>query len=356
MVNYKKQGHRFVSSLLKWNTIENERQMPWKGEKDPYRIWLSEIILQQTRVEQGLAYYERFVRTFPTISSLAAAPDQSIFKLWEGLGYYSRCRNLIHTARFIQNELGGKFPGNYHEILSLKGIGPYTAAAIASFAYNQPYAVVDGNVYRVLSRIFDVDVPVDSTRGRKFFNEMANALLPAGKAGIYNQAIMDFGAVICKPSPICANCFFSRHCAAFLKGTQLMLPVKGKKPVKKQRWFFYFILNSKNAVLLRQRQKGDIWQSLYEPVLIETYRNVSLKKAVEVFEKEWGYDGSAYHIAGTHHHVQQLTHQQINFTFINTNVKTRKPIPGFSWIPRKSFSAYAFPKALKEALGNGEMV
>jgi A/G-specific adenine glycosylase len=350
MKKYDSTGRRFVKELLQWNACENNRSMPWKGEKDPYRIWLSEIILQQTRVEQGLAYYQRFIETYPTISQLAAAPDQAVFKLWEGLGYYSRCRNLIHTARVIEKHKGGNFPGNYKDIISLKGIGPYTASAIASFAYNQPFAVLDGNVFRVLSRIFDIETPVDSTRGRSDFKNLADALLPATQAGIYNQAIMDFGAVICKPLPLCADCFFNRHCAAFLTGKQLLLPVKGKKQVKKKRWFYYFIINSKESVLIRQRKAGDIWQSLFEPLLIETGKNSDLKTITAQFENESGYSSTDYHVNSINTQSQQLTHQQINFTFITIDVKIRKQPAGYKWVPRKSFHSFAFPKYIREVL------
>src|SRR5688572_25601737 len=182
---------RFTSILLKWDREQNIRQMPWKEEKDPYKIWLSEIILQQTRVEQGLNYYKNFIKTYPDIRQLARAPDEKVFKLWEGLGYYTRCRNLIATARHISNELKGKFPDNYKDIEALKGVGPYTAAAISSFAFNLPHAVLDGNVFRVLARIFGIDKPVDSTEGKKYFTALAEELLDKKQPGKYNQAIMD---------------------------------------------------------------------------------------------------------------------------------------------------------------------
>ena len=203
--------------------------MPWKGEKDPYKIWVSEIILQQTRVEQGLKYYTNFISTFADIDELAAAADQKIYKAWEGLGYYTRCRNLIETARHISRNLNGKFPQRYEEIKKLKGIGSYTASAIASFAFDEPYAVVDGNVFRVISRIFGINKPIDSTQGKIFFTRLANELLDEQNPALYNQAIMDFGAVICKPIPICKNCPFSKHCKAFKNGSVFSLPVKSKK-------------------------------------------------------------------------------------------------------------------------------
>ncbi len=190
---------KFPALLMRWNRLQNTRQMPWKGEKDPYKIWLSEIILQQTRVEQGLKYYEKFVSNFPEVHKLAAAKDEKVYKLWEGLGYYTRCRNLIESARFISKNLNGKFPSTFDNILALKGVGHYTASAIASFAYNLPHAVVDGNVFRVLSRFFGIKTPIDSTKGKKLFTQLAIELLDKKKPGIYNQGLMDFGAVICKP-------------------------------------------------------------------------------------------------------------------------------------------------------------
>ena len=186
----------FTQQLMLWDNQENNRKMPWKGEKDPYKIWLSEVILQQTRVEQGLDYYNKFIETFPTIGLLANAKDESVFKLWEGLGYYSRCRNLLFTARYIAFELGGQFPNNYDAILNLKGVGPYTAAAISSFAYEQPYAVVDGNVFRVIARYFGIEKPTDTNEGKELFAALANKLLDKTQPGKYNQAIMDFGATI----------------------------------------------------------------------------------------------------------------------------------------------------------------
>src|SRR5215218_589494 len=213
----------FVKGLLQWNKTANHRQMPWKGEKDPYKIWLSEIILQQTRVEQGLGYYQRFVQIFSNVHALAQAPEQQVFKLWEGLGYYSRCKNLIASAKYISGELGGVFPKTYEEIVALKGVGPYTAAAIASFAYNLPYAVLDRNVFRVLSRIFAIDTPIDTTEGKKVFSALAQEALDKETPGAYNQAIMDFGATVCKPVPECVHCFFKMACRAFLQNKQAAL-------------------------------------------------------------------------------------------------------------------------------------
>jgi A/G-specific adenine glycosylase len=220
---------KFTEILMKWHKQHNSREMPWKGEKDPYKIWLSEIILQQTRVAQGWQYYTNFITRYPTIGQLAKAPDQEVFKLWEGLGYYNRCKNLLFTARQIVNEKNSIFPNQYEDLLALKGVGPYTAAAIASFAYNLPYAVVDGNVFRVLSRYFGIDDPIDSAKGKQVFTELAGKVLWKKEAGLYNQAIMDFGATVCKPfAPACSICPLQKYCRAFKEGRVNQLPVKEK--------------------------------------------------------------------------------------------------------------------------------
>ena len=243
----------FTKKLLKW-FVSNYRPLPWKGEKNPYLIWLSEIILQQTRVEQGLPYYEKFRKKYPTIKDLALAPEDEVMKLWEGLGYYSRARNLHTTAKFISKDLDGIFPKTHKEILALKGVGSYTAAAIASFAYNLPYAVVDGNVYRVLSRYFGIATPIDSTDGKKEFALLAQELLATEKPGAYNQAIMDFGATHCMPKqPKCITCLLNKKCKAFTENRIDILPVKTKKIKKRTRYLNYLIINQGNQVFINKR-------------------------------------------------------------------------------------------------------
>ena len=321
--------------------------MPWKGEKDPYKIWLSEIILQQTRVEQGLKYYENFIKTFPTIDALAKAPEEKVFKLWEGLGYYSRCRNLIATAEYIAKELKGVFPSNYEAILKLKGIGSYTAAAIASFAYNLPYAVLDGNVFRVLSRILYIEIPIDTIEGKKKFSAVAQDILPTSKAGEYNQAIMDFGAVICKPVPNCDACFFNKHCKAYLQGKQLLLPVKEKKINIKKRWLNYIIIQYKDKVAIRKRTSKDIWQQLFEFALIETPSLCTQQQILESFEKQYGI--THYNIRGNFAETtQKLTHQYITFNFIVIELSKKEKIENFTWAPLSHLNQFAFPKTLKQ--------
>ena len=340
---------QFSKILLRWNKEQNKRQMPWKGEKDPYKIWLSEIILQQTRVEQGLKYYKNFISTFPTIHKLAKAPEQKIYKLWEGLGYYTRCRNLILTARYVSKELNGRFPDNYEDIKKLKGIGPYTGAAIASFAFNQPYAVVDGNVFRVLARIFGVDLPIDSTEGKKFFAHLSNELLDKKSPGLYNQAIMDFGAVICKPAPLCRECPFNKNCQALLEDRISSLPVKRKKTVVQKRWFNYIILEHKKKFAIRQRKEKDIWHNLFEFLLIESGSS-SQKEILKQAEKSNWITKNSYDIMETSPIFrQQLSHQYIQGRFIKLKLD-QKPmsLPGIFWVDEKEIKSYPFPKIINE--------
>jgi A/G-specific adenine glycosylase len=340
----------FVEKLMKWNKESNAREMPWKGEKNPYKIWVSEIILQQTRVEQGLKYYEKFIKAFPTVEALAGAPQDQVFKLWEGLGYYSRCRNLIEAAKFIEAYENGVFPKDYHSILKLKGVGQYTASAIASFAYNLPHAVLDGNVFRVLSRVFDIEIAIDSTEGRKYFTELAQDILPKHKAREYNQAIMDFGAVICKPFPECKACYLNTYCKAYLQGKQDLLPVKWKKIKIKERWLNYFIVRYKDQVLIRKRTSNDIWQQLFEFVLIETDKHYKEEMLLELFSKQ-------YNIPDYNHKPlpatrQKLTHQVINFSFQEIELKNKHAIVGFTWVKCSDLKGYAFPKSLQELVVN----
>ncbi len=344
-------GHKterlFVQKLLEWNRKTNDRNMPWKGEKDPYKIWLSEVILQQTRVEQGLKYYESFINTFPRIQDLAQASEKQVFKLWEGLGYYSRCRNLLETARLISQEHKGGFPTDYDSILQLKGVGPYTAAAIASFAYNLPHAVLDGNVFRVLSRVFDLETPIDSAEGKKQFAQTAQAILPPSKAGEYNQAIMDFGAVLCKPVPECSHCFFRHHCRAYLTGKQQLLPVKGKKAPVKERWLNYVVVRHKQAVAIRQRVAKDIWPRLFEFALVETAASLPYKQVLKQFEKQYGLTDYLVveHFERTR---QRLSHQLLSFQFILIETAKKEKIDQFSWVPFSGLNQFAFPKTLRQ--------
>lgn len=327
--------------------------MPWKGEHDPYKIWLSEIILQQTRVEQGWSYYNKFIKVFPDVHELAKTPDETIFKLWEGLGYYTRCRNLIATARYISKERKGKFPDTYEDIKALKGVGPYTAAAISSFAFNLPHAVVDGNVFRVLSRVFGIAAPIDSTQGKKIFSSLADELLDKKQPGLYNQAIMDFGAVVCKPAaPLCTVCIFKKHCFAFLHNKVNDLPVKEKKIRIRKRWFYYLVIEYKNKIAIRQRMGKDIWQDLYEFPLIETTNESNAKTILQQAEKKrWLLNKEYKMLSVSPLFKQQLSHQLIAGQFIKLIVK-KKPDPGsdWQWVPKKSMAKYAFPQFINQYL------
>lgn len=334
----------FTSRLLAWNTDSNDRQMPWKGEKDPYKIWLSEVILQQTRVEQGWNYYNRFLQAFPTVQGLAAAEDEKVFKLWEGLGYYSRCRNLLATARLIVRDFGGRFPANYTDLLKLRGIGPYTAAAISSFAFLERRAVLDGNVQRVLARYFGIEALPNSTHGKKIFQDLAQSLLDTDRPDLYNQAIMDFGAVICKPqAPLCYDCPQQPDCIACNTGRVRDLPSKELKAAKKHRWFNYILFETKEFIYIRQRTARDIWQDLYEFHLVETQPD-SLDLPAVLEQK---IPGMRYNIkAGQHKFRQVLSHQVIHASFYRISLPSATTIDGLIAVSRSKLSNYAFPKII----------
>jgi A/G-specific adenine glycosylase len=326
--------------------------MPWKGEKDPYKIWLSEIILQQTRVEQGWKYYERFVAEFPTIKHLASTADEKLYKLWEGLGYYSRCKNLIQTARMIANELDGVFPDNYEEIRKLKGIGPYTAAAISSFAYNEARAVVDGNVQRVIARYFGISTPVDTAAGKNFYQQLAQKLLDKSNPGLYNQAIMDFGATICKPkNPLCLQCVQQPECEAFKNGYVNELPVKDKRMQKKNRWLYYFLIEINGKIFIRKRIQRDIWQNLHEFVLLESSGPINKPFESHPFLRKL-FGDSAYHINYvSKSYKQQLTHQNIQGQFILLKAAAHSlTLDSYHLIEKAKLKQYAFPKIINHFL------
>ena len=374
---------RFTSRLLRWHQDDNHRSMPWKGEKDPYKIWLSEIILQQTRVEQGLAYYEKFIRHYPNIAALASAPEDQVFKDWEGLGYYSRCKNLLITAKSIVQDFKGIFPDNYDQILSLKGIGPYTAAAISAFAFNKPYAVLDGNVFRVLSRIYGIDTPIDSTKGMQLFQKLAEGNLSKSFPAVYNQAIMDFGATVCKPAaPLCAHCPMQDICQANHTGRVMSLPIKEKTLHKKNRYISWIILEwqsearhqfqksevynskkqSKRATkaaaplyYIQKRPGGDIWENLHEFYPIETQAapqwSRDASELAPLLENLLGIPGtaSAPPIRGLATVTQQLTHQKIHgYIYKVTLAERPSMLPLSDWYSTDAIKELAFPKLLKD--------
>lgn len=312
----------FSSGLLKWYK-KNKRELPWRNETDAYKIWLSEIILQQTQVIQGTSYYLKFIRTYPKISRLAAASEDQVLKMWQGLGYYSRARNLHTTAKLIEKEYKGIFPSDYSEIRSLKGIGDYTAAAISSFAYNLPYAVVDGNVYRVLSRLFGIETPIDSGQGKKEFQLLATELMDKKDPGQYNQAIMEFGSQYCKPNnPNCEACIFNSKCFAFKAQRVVQFPVKAKKTKISNRYLNYFVLiDKKNSVLINRRSENDIWKGLYEFYLIESDKEVSTQELLNnsKLKKTIGPKPNLLYSSKTYKHILSHQHLYANFYVIKTN-------------------------------------
>ncbi len=322
----------FTKELTAWNKRSNKRKMPWKGIDNPYFIWLSEIILQQTRVEQGTAYYNKFITKYPFIEDLAGADDEVVFKDWEGLGYYNRCRNMLATARRIVDEFGGVFPNNYDTILSLKGVGPYTAAAIASFAFGLPYAVVDGNVIRVLSRFFGIEVGFEKAKDKKHYEAKAQDLLDKKKPAAFNQAIMDFGAKLCMPqNPLCNTCPLSKKCYALKNDRIAELPLKKKKLAIKNRYFHYLIIHAKKGIYIKKREEKDIWQGLYEFYLQEQKATPKLWSSAKKLDSE----------------IQLLSHQKIHSTFYEIRANDIElDMSTYHLVNVKDLKNYAFPRSL----------
>jgi len=325
----------FAPTLEHWYE-RHKRDLPWRHTRDPYRIWLSEIILQQTRVAQGKPYYERFVETYPTIADMALAEDRDLLRLWQGLGYYSRARNLHQTARYITNDLGGRFPNTFRDLLKMKGIGVYTAAAIASFAFGERVPVVDGNVYRVLARIFGVETDITTTAAKKVFAELAARLIqPANDPAVYNQAIMEFGAIQCTPvSPDCLLCPLQQRCVAFLTGSQHRLPVKAKKATVRERFFNYIVFTHQDKIALRERTDRDIWQNLYDFYLLETDEAVVMADDLPMLESMTDLMKQGYLKGTPTETVQLLSHQRIRARFHRIELPDsaigKLPV-GFQW-------------------------
>lgn len=316
----------FSKPLIQWY-LQNKRDLPWRNTIDPYFIWLSEIMLQQTRVAQGLPYFLRFTEAFPSVFDLAKADEEQVLKLWQGLGYYSRARNLHKTAQQVAFEYNGEFPKSYTELLKLKGIGEYTAAAIASFAYNESVPVVDGNVYRVLSRYFEVETDIASSGAKKEFTQLAAELLPAGEANLFNQAIMEFGALQCVPkNPDCANCIFTNSCAALQKKKVAQLPVKSKKIKVKTRFFTYLVFEDEvNNTLIQKRTQKGIWHNLYEFPLLETENDLSYETLSDLLLKHTFTEHKVIDISRFNEAVivHKLTHQHLNIGFWKVRVAGR---------------------------------
>lgn len=313
MNNYKQLE---IRSLLKNWYEENHRDLPWRNTSDPYKIWISEVILQQTRVAQGLNYYLRFIEKYPTIKSLAESDEHDVLKEWQGLGYYSRARNLHAAAKMIVEKFNGTLPNTYKDLISLKGIGEYTAAAILSIAFDKAYAVVDGNVYRVLSRLFAIETPIDTSKGKKQFAQLAQDLLDTDNPGNHNQALMEFGALHCIPvQPQCHVCIMRHLCAAKQLNLQLELPVKQKGAKIKKRYFHYFDINIDGYTYLNKRVDDDVWKNMYEFPLIETKSETNFLGLIEtnLFQNLFKKSELIFELKKEVKHI--LTHQHIYTTF-----------------------------------------
>ena len=329
--------HDFSLLIADWYR-QNKRDLPWRKTKDPYLIWLSEIILQQTRIEQGLRYFDTFKQNYPTIHDLAEANEQQVLNDWQGLGYYSRARNLHATAKYVSIELNGRFPQTHDEIIKLKGVGPYTAAAISSFAFNESKAVVDGNVYRFISRLFDIDQAIDSTQGKKRFQEIADQLIQEVNPSIHNQAMMEMGSLVCKPTPLCGQCPVSHKCLALEAKTVRDRPVKEKKTKVRKRYFHYLIFESEGRIAIEQRTGKDIWQHLFQFPLLETD-----SKEIP--------DLSAYSVIHQSDSIKHiLSHQHIFATFYHIDGLPKKLEKGVKIIHKRELQDHPLPRIIDRYL------
>ncbi|WP_423128320.1 A/G-specific adenine glycosylase [Gaoshiqia sp. Z1-71] len=342
----------FGPDLLRWYK-QNKRPLPWRETRDPYRVWLSEIIMQQTRIDQGLAYYRKFVENFPALTDFAMADEDTILKLWQGLGYYSRARNMHHTAKTIAANHEGIFPDNYTALLKLKGIGEYTAAAIASIAFKQPHAAVDGNVYRVLSRLYGIDTPVDSSQGKKEFRELANRLLDRKNPGDHNQALMEFGALLCTPrNPDCPDCPFKNRCVAHQSGLTDKLPAKAGKQKIRLRYFNYLLICSGDDIYLNKRTGNDIWKNLYEFPLIEHDRKTEPAELGPQLNSLFGLQQIVV-TKITAWKKQVLSHQHIYYRFLYISDGDKKiELSAFVKVNKKDIFNFAVPKPVEKEIEN----
>jgi A/G-specific adenine glycosylase len=339
-------GMNFTNELIQWYH-QNKRELPWRNTTDAYVIWLSEIILQQTRVEQGMPYFYRFLDKYPTVTSFAAADEGDILKLWQGLGYYSRGRNMLKTARLVQELYDGKFPDTYEQLIKLKGIGEYTAAAIASFAANEAKAVVDGNVYRVLARYFGISEPINSTKGKKIFQATADDLLNKQHPGLHNQAMMEFGAMLCKPkNPACGICPVRAGCFAFINNATTTLPVKLKTVKVRERFFNYFLVADETSILMNKRDEKDIWANLYDLPMIETKQMLPPDEllALPLVTEYFGTEIEIAEILPVKKHV--LTHQNLYVRLIKLQSKPVKLNPDWFFTPIENLKKLAMPKII----------
>jgi len=340
--------HKILTAWFK----ENKRILPWRSSNSPYQVWISEIILQQTRVEQGVGYYLRFIDRFPDIKTLAAASEEDVLLVWQGLGYYSRARNLHKAAQQIMKDFNAQFPDIYDDILKLKGIGSYTASAIASISFGLPYAVLDGNVFRVLSRIFGIKTPIDTTFGKKEFAALANSLLDKSDPGVYNEALMELGALQCVPrKPSCNICPFKDQCIAKKDNQIEYLPVKSKQPAQKNRYFNYLFINCKDKFYLHKREEKDIWHNLYQFPLIETETDLGETEVISTnLFREYINGSEAVIESVTPRIIHQLTHQRLHIRFFTIMINA--PFKKSEWIliNDKEISDYPLPNPIHNYL------
>lgn len=341
----------FGEIIIDWYHA-HKRDLPWRRTTDPYKIWLSEILLQQTRVDQGLSYYLKFVKHYPTVKNLAQASEHEILKMWQGLGYYSRARNLHHAAKEIVSRFKGIFPTEYNDILSLKGVGTYTAAAIASFSYNKKYAVVDGNVYRVLSRFLGIELAVNAASSRKVFYEAAMQLMGDLPPAEFNQAMMEFGAIQCKPqSPDCSKCPLQNSCFAFSRGKVNSLPVKEKKLIVRKRYFNYLFIRNGNNIYMRKRTGNDIWKNMYDFPLIETPKRISEENLLQHGDLKKYLGKKKYSFSAASPIIKhQLTHQTIFARFFVIDTSTEIRMNDIQSLNRKAIQKLAVPRLIEKYL------
>jgi A/G-specific adenine glycosylase len=345
-------NHPFSTHILEWYKRFG-RQLPWRDSRDPYCIWLSEIILQQTRIDQGMAYYHRFLEAFPSVDLLAQANEDKILRLWQGLGYYSRARNLHRAAKMVVNEFDGNFPKDFKQLLMLPGVGPYTAAAIASIAFNLPYAVVDGNVYRVLSRYFGIETPINSGAGIKEFQQLADELLPAHQAGAYNQGLMDFGSLVCKPfQPECASCELAGSCVALKRDSVAQLPVKQGKTKIRERFLIFSILTDEHGTtLIGKRGTNDIWAGLFQFPMIEAGSRQSLEDFAQLEEFRAFSANKRFRITKISSVVKHiLSHQRLFIRFVHIETAKLPHIENYQAIASEDIHLMAMPRAITRYL------
>ncbi len=348
----------FTNPIYVWYSA-NQRNLPWREVSDPYLIWISETILQQTRIAQGLPYYLRFAGRFPDVKTLAEAPEDELLKMWEGLGYYSRARNLHFAAKSILKNYEGNFPDSYESILRLKGVGDYTAAAVASIAYGLPHAAVDGNVQRVLARYFGIDLPIDSTLGRKTFRDLATEILLTSDPGMHNQAMMEFGALVCTPkNPDCLNCPVSGSCIAFSTNTAAKLPVKSKRIRKKTRYFIFILLESAVHILLEKRTNSDIWKNLYQLPVIETEEQAGDADILEKPEISHVLRKSGSRLVKISPvFIHELTHRTICARFVHVQcVDITCLSEKFIQVNKEELYKFAFPVLIKNYLAENNFL